>query len=141
LPLYTDLIPVYLSVVNATKRPIVRYCIFASTMQVTELHPGNFIFYDVQQATYGSCTETDIGIYTLTRVVGHYPRSNTLLIDLGWTGCSKQGPGETRLAWPLRSRRISQHPLLPEAQIISTPRALGPSNVGYSCLSTHAQCV
>jgi D-serine deaminase-like pyridoxal phosphate-dependent protein len=61
---------------------------------VTELHPGNFIFYDVQQASYGSCTEADIGIYTLTRVVGHYPRSNTLLIDLGWTGCSKQGPGE-----------------------------------------------
>ena len=34
------------------------------------------------------------------QVVGHYPRSNTLLIDLGWTGCSKQGPGEADPANP-----------------------------------------
>ena len=27
----------------------------------------------------------------LTRVVGHYPKSNTLLIDCGWTGASAQG--------------------------------------------------
>ena len=27
----------------------------------------------------------------LTRVVGHYARSNTLLVDLGWTGVSAQG--------------------------------------------------
>ena len=27
----------------------------------------------------------------LTRVVGHYPKSNTLVIDCGWTGASAQG--------------------------------------------------
>lgn len=43
------------------------------------------------QASYGSCRLNDIGLVVLTRVVGHYSRSNTLLIDLGWTGCSKQG--------------------------------------------------
>ena len=48
---------------------------------------GNFVFYDVMQCGFGSCTESDIGLFTLTRVVGHYPRSNTLLIDLGWSGC------------------------------------------------------
>jgi len=51
------------------------------------MHPGNFVFYDVMQCGFGSCTESDIGLFTLTRVVGHYPRSNTLLIDLGWSGC------------------------------------------------------
>jgi len=27
----------------------------------------------------------------LTRVIGQYPKTNMLLIDLGWTGCSAQG--------------------------------------------------
>ena len=33
----------------------------------------------------------DIAVRVLTRVVGHYPKSNTLLIDCGWTGASAQG--------------------------------------------------
>jgi len=59
---------------------------------VNELHPGNYIFYDWIQHHYSSCaTLDDVGIRVLTRVVGHYEASNTLLIDMGWTGCSKQG--------------------------------------------------
>ena len=107
-----------------------------SATQVTELHPGNFIFYDTQQASYGSCTDADIGIYTLTRVVGHYPRSNTLLIDLGWTGCSKQGPGAGQLSHPQTSHRILQHPSRPRAHLhtaCSRDRQRGLQFCKHSC--------
>ncbi|KAL3914761.1 MAG: hypothetical protein SGPRY_007509 [Prymnesium sp.] len=58
---------------------------------VDELHPGNYLYYDTTQAAIGSCTEDDVAPRVLTRVVGHYRSSNTLLIDCGWTGASAQG--------------------------------------------------
>ncbi len=57
----------------------------------SELHPGNYFVYDVTQAGLGACAEADVATRVLTRVIGHYPQSNMLLIDLGWTGCSAQG--------------------------------------------------
>lgn len=38
-----------------------------------------------------SCSEDDIACKVLTRVVGHYPKTNRLQIDCGWTGTSAQG--------------------------------------------------
>ena len=58
---------------------------------VDEMHPGNYIFNDTTQSLLGSCTESDIAVKVLTRVIGHYPKQNMILIDLGWTGCSAQG--------------------------------------------------
>lgn len=58
---------------------------------VNEMHPGNFLYYDMTQVALGSCSLGDVAVRVLTRVVGHYPASNTLLIDCGWTGCSAQG--------------------------------------------------
>ena len=55
------------------------------------MHPGNYMYYDATQLSLGSCTLDDIAVRVLTRVVGHYPKSNTLLIDCGWTGASAQG--------------------------------------------------
>ncbi|KAG0703352.1 D-serine dehydratase [Chionoecetes opilio] len=62
-----------------------------SMKRLTELHPGNYIFYDVQQMTLGSCKQDDIACCVATRVVGHYPDRNQLLIDCGFTGLTKQG--------------------------------------------------
>ncbi|KAH8061689.1 D-serine ammonia-lyase [Aureococcus anophagefferens] len=40
----------------------------------------------------GSCASVDdVAVRVITRVVGHYKRSNILLIDAGWTGLSAQG--------------------------------------------------
>ena len=44
------------------------------------------------QSTYRLC----LRLYThcdqvLTRVIGHYPAANMLLVDMGWTGTSAQG--------------------------------------------------
>ena len=58
---------------------------------VNEMHPGNYALYDVTQARLGACAARHVAMRVLTRVVGHYPRSNTLLVDLGWTGASAQG--------------------------------------------------
>ena len=58
---------------------------------IDEMHPGNYLYYDAMQASIGSCRADDIAVRVLMRVVGHYPRSNTLVVDCGWTGCSMQG--------------------------------------------------
>ena len=58
---------------------------------VDEMHPGNYLYYDMTQLALGSCGADEIAVRILTRVVGHYPQSNTLLIDCGWTGASAQG--------------------------------------------------
>ena len=58
---------------------------------VDEMHPGNFLYYDTTQVGLGACAVSDIAVRVLTRVVGHYPRCNSLLIDCGWTGASAQG--------------------------------------------------
>ena len=49
------------------------------------------LYYDTTQHALGACTLEDIAVRVLSRVVGHYPKSNTLLIDCGWTGASAQG--------------------------------------------------
>jgi D-serine deaminase-like pyridoxal phosphate-dependent protein len=58
---------------------------------VNEMHPGNFLVYDCMQARIGSCSLSDVATRVATRVIGHYPKQNMLLIDMGWTGCSAQG--------------------------------------------------
>jgi D-serine deaminase-like pyridoxal phosphate-dependent protein len=58
---------------------------------VDEMHPGNYLYFDVMQATLGSCSVDDVAVRVLTRVVGNYAKSNTLLVDCGWTGASAQG--------------------------------------------------
>uniref|UniRef100_A0A3B4B7T9 D-serine dehydratase-like domain-containing protein n=1 Tax=Periophthalmus magnuspinnatus TaxID=409849 RepID=A0A3B4B7T9_9GOBI len=53
--------------------------------QLSEVHPGNYVFY-VQQSMIGSCSLEDVAVRVLTRVIGHCPHRNQLLIDCGWTG-------------------------------------------------------
>lgn len=58
---------------------------------IDEMHPGNFVYYDMMQTTIGACAPTDVAVRVLTRVLGHYPKTNMLLVDMGWTGVSAQG--------------------------------------------------
>eukprot|EP01063_Lacrimia_lanifica_P036471 TRINITY_DN7245_c0_g2_i1.p1 TRINITY_DN7245_c0_g2~~TRINITY_DN7245_c0_g2_i1.p1 ORF type:complete len:401 (+),score=157.67 TRINITY_DN7245_c0_g2_i1:73-1203(+) len=58
---------------------------------VTEMHPGNYITYDAMQCAIGACGIEDVAVRVLTRIVAVYPHRKTILIDLGWTGCSCQG--------------------------------------------------
>ncbi|XP_078396993.1 D-serine dehydratase isoform X2 [Cetorhinus maximus] len=61
--------------------------------RLNELHPGNYIFYDVQQMMIGSCQMDDIAVRVLTRVIGHYPQRNQLLVDCGWMALSLHSLG------------------------------------------------
>lgn len=63
----------------------------ASLEGVTEMHPGNYVYYDWMQVKLGSCRAEDVAVRVCTRIIGQYPKQNMLLIDMGWTGISKQG--------------------------------------------------
>jgi D-serine deaminase-like pyridoxal phosphate-dependent protein len=50
---------------------------------VTEIRPGNYVFYDVFQAALGCCTRDRIALSVLSTVIGVYPQRDTFVIDAG----------------------------------------------------------
>uniref|UniRef100_A0A3Q3EE49 Zgc:162816 n=1 Tax=Labrus bergylta TaxID=56723 RepID=A0A3Q3EE49_9LABR len=76
--------------------------------QLSEVHPGNYVFYDTQQSVIGSCSLGDVAVRVLTRVIGHCPHRNQLLIDCGWTGISLDGAGKLPTGYAM----IEGHPNL-----------------------------
>uniref|UniRef100_A0A8C4XPK7 D-serine dehydratase-like domain-containing protein n=1 Tax=Falco tinnunculus TaxID=100819 RepID=A0A8C4XPK7_FALTI len=76
--------------------------------QLTELHPGNYLFYDLQQTLLGSCHLEEVAIRVLTRVIGHYPHRNQLLVDCGWAALSLHGRDQV----PMGCAAIEGHPQL-----------------------------
>jgi D-serine deaminase-like pyridoxal phosphate-dependent protein len=74
--------------------------LFARSLDgVTEMRPGNFVFFDLFQAGLGTCGMADIAVSVLASVVSHHPGRNHLLIDAGGlalskdTGANKNAPG------------------------------------------------
>jgi D-serine deaminase-like pyridoxal phosphate-dependent protein len=63
---------------------------------VTEVRPGNYVFYDRFQAAIGSCAPDDMALSILVAVVGHYPEQNKLLINGGSLAFSMD-PGPTHV--------------------------------------------
>uniref|UniRef100_A0A8B9F3P0 D-serine dehydratase n=1 Tax=Amazona collaria TaxID=241587 RepID=A0A8B9F3P0_9PSIT len=76
--------------------------------QLTEVHPGNYLLYDLQQTLLGSCLPEEVAIRVLTRVVGHYPHRNQLLVDCGWAALSLHGHDQS----PAGCAAIEGHPEL-----------------------------
>uniref|UniRef100_A0A8B9KJR5 Zgc:162816 n=1 Tax=Astyanax mexicanus TaxID=7994 RepID=A0A8B9KJR5_ASTMX len=76
---------------------------------LSEVHPGNYVFYDVQQSLIGSCKLEDVAVRVLTRVIGHYPHRNQLLVDCGWTALSLDGGG--RLPTGYACATAAMHPV------------------------------
>ncbi len=56
---------------------------------VTEMRPGNFVFFDLFQAGLGTCEVDDIAVSVLASVVGHHRGRNHLLLDAGALALSK----------------------------------------------------
>jgi D-serine deaminase-like pyridoxal phosphate-dependent protein len=56
---------------------------------ITEMRPGNFVFFDLFQAGLGSCRMTDVAVSVLASVVSHHHARNHLLIDAGGLALSK----------------------------------------------------
>ena len=60
---------------------------------ITEIRPGNYVFYDYSQVKIGSCKAEDCALTVLASVVGKY--DDHLVIDAGATALSKDlGPSE-----------------------------------------------
>ncbi|XP_066543613.1 D-serine dehydratase [Amia ocellicauda] len=75
---------------------------------LSEVHPGNYVFYDIQQTLIGSCKIEEVAVRVLTRVIGHYPATNQLLVDCGWTALSLDGMGRLPTGYAV----IEGHPEL-----------------------------
>ena len=70
--------------------------VVASLRGVTEIRPGNYVLYDVFQATLGMCSFDDIALSVLATVVGVYPDRNTVVVDAGALALSLD-PGPVRI--------------------------------------------
>lgn len=59
---------------------------------VTELRPGNYVFFDQFQATIGSCAADAVALSVLATVVSSRPSRNQVVLDAGALALSKD-PG------------------------------------------------
>jgi len=59
---------------------------------VTEVRPGNYVFYDAFQAQIGSCELSDAALSVYASVIGCYPERGQLLLDAGALALSRD-PG------------------------------------------------
>lgn len=50
---------------------------------VTEMRPGNYVFFDLYQAGLGVCTVEDIALTVLAQVIGHRDRDGCPIVDAG----------------------------------------------------------
>ncbi len=87
-------------------------CIHADNWEgITEIRPGNYIFFDKFQSDIGSCSLDMCSATILTRVIGHYPKQNRMLIDAGALALSKD-QGATHLNKKVQYGHIIDHPEL-----------------------------
>jgi len=63
---------------------------------ITEVRPGNYVFFDVTQMALGSCSVDDVAFSVMTSVVGCYPGRSELVLNAGALALSKD-PGPLHL--------------------------------------------
>lgn len=64
---------------------------------ISEIRPGNYVFYDYTQAMIGSCSVSDCALTVLASVISHQPGASHFLTDAGALALSKDaGPTHIR---------------------------------------------
>jgi D-serine deaminase-like pyridoxal phosphate-dependent protein len=63
---------------------------------ITEIRPGNYVFYDYYQAAIGSCSLDDCALTVWASVISHQPGASHFVSDAGALALSKD-PGPTHL--------------------------------------------
>ena len=64
--------------------------VFAENLDgVTEVRPGNFVFYDLVMAGLRVCGIEDIAVSVLTSVIGRQKEKGWILCDAGWMALSR----------------------------------------------------
>jgi D-serine deaminase-like pyridoxal phosphate-dependent protein len=61
----------------------------ASLEGVTEMRPGVYVFFDLDQVGIGACALEDIAVSVLASVIGHNRRAGRVLVDAGALALSK----------------------------------------------------
>lgn len=56
---------------------------------VTEIRPGNYVFFDLQQMALGNCRPEQIAGFVLTSVIAVYPEQHRAVVDAGALALSK----------------------------------------------------
>lgn len=79
--------------------------------EITEIRPGNYIFFDKFQADIGTCSLADCAVSVLAEVVGHYPRHNHLIVNAGALALSKD-PGSVHVLGKTLYGAVAGHPAL-----------------------------
>lgn len=82
------------SVVSAGSTPTAVHA--RSWEGISEIRPGNYVFFDKFMADIGACTLEDCAATVLVSVVGHYPERNQILVDGGALAFSKD-PGAVHI--------------------------------------------
>ena len=81
---------------------------------ITEIRPGNYLFFDAFQAAIGSCTLGDVALSVLATVVSAFPDQQRAVVDAGALALSKD-PGPTHVDPACGFGRLvavdDQHPL------------------------------
>lgn len=101
---------------------------------ITEMRPGNFVFFDLFQAGLGSCRMEDIAVSVLASVVSHHRQRNHVLIDAGGLALSKDtganlhtpGTGYGRVCRPAEGMPLpdlSIHDVHQEHGLVGGPKA------------------
>lgn len=66
---------------------------------VTEIRPGNYVFFDRTMVELGVCAPGDVGVTVLATVVSHQPGAARFIVDAGALALSKDaGPAHLGLA-------------------------------------------
>lgn len=71
---------IFVTNISVGSTPTAPYC--SKVEGVTEIRPGNYIFYDVVQTKLGSCTIDDCALTVLATVIS-VPDKNRVIIDAG----------------------------------------------------------
>ncbi len=122
--------------------------------EITEIRPGNYVFFDYTQVALGTCKVSDCAFTVLASIIGTYP--DRVVIDAGATALSKDvGPvhinpkcgfgqvftdyDENRLASGIILDSLSQEhgriALTRQADISFSPKMLVRILPNHSCLS------
>lgn len=87
-------------------------CVHTRNMEgITEIRPGNYIFFDKFQADIGSCSLDECAAMVLSRIVGHYPARNQMIVDAGALALSKD-PGADHMHETITYGHVVDHPEL-----------------------------
>jgi D-serine deaminase-like pyridoxal phosphate-dependent protein len=83
---------------------------------VTEVRPGNYIFYDRTMVLIGCCEPQDVAVSVLATVVSHQPGASHFVVDAGALSLSKD-LGPSHLGLEAAFGEVKGHPELSVASV------------------------